>query len=115
MDKKQEKICEKLHKQAMELSDDAFFAERDKVSEDLVKKMYLDAFDKEKQAALMLKDEHELEPSRGILFRSAAELALSAGRNKDAKEMAEEGLRGKKLYEEIREELKDVLKRAIVA
>jgi hypothetical protein len=71
---KEEKIT-KLHDEAMDFAEDAIVAKRrgnlEKYQE-LIRK----AFEAEKQAANLLASEFDYEPSRSILYRSAAGLAL---------------------------------------
>lgn len=73
---------------------------------------YRKAFEYEQKAAMMLLNEKEMEPTRSILFRSAACLAYKSGYYSFSVKMAQEGLNGMPPFE-IREELKDVLDNAL--
>lgn len=70
------------------------------------------AFDLERQAAQMIPlGAERAEPSRSILYRSAAWLAVNAGRYTEAVECAEEGLKGV-VHSDVKRELEDVLEAA---
>ncbi len=66
-----------LHDQAMDLAEKAFLAQQkgDKIG---FVRLSKEAFLLEKAAAMLLKDKPEIEPSRSILFKSAAFLAYDA-------------------------------------
>ncbi len=98
------------HRTAMELADAADAAKRGGDTEAAVC-FFGEAFVWESGAALSLRDNTEDEPSRSVLFRSAASLALSAGLPRDARRMIEYGLLGDP-PEEIAQELRDLLKAA---
>jgi hypothetical protein len=66
------------------------------------------ALELEMAAAMLLKDT-DLEPTRGILFSSAASLAWQVGDLPRAKELVEIGQAGPHCPEFIREKLKDIL------
>lgn len=66
------------------------------------------AFDIERPLAMSLLDEMELEPSRSIMFRSAASLALLCGEFEDARRLAHQGLAGSPSTG-LRKELREVL------
>lgn len=103
-----EKKVRQLHHEAMDLCDEGFFARRNKETEKAID-AFKKAFALEKEAAMLLKDKHECEPTRGVMFRSAGWIAIDAGLLDDAVEMANIGLEGKELHNEIREELNEVL------
>lgn len=65
-----------LHQKAMELADEAFYAKKKENFEEAQTK-YLLAFEYEKAAAMLLLSEYRQEPTRSVLFRSAASLLLS--------------------------------------
>ncbi|MEW6348095.1 MAG: hypothetical protein AB1646_03480 [Thermodesulfobacteriota bacterium] len=65
----------------------------------------------ERLAAEMVRNRVDLEPSRSILFRSAASLALENGDLREAERLAAMGLYGNP-PDEIADELRDVLERA---
>jgi hypothetical protein len=94
------------HEKAMELAEEAFFLERDgKIYNSYDK--YFKAFMFEKRAALLLKDDYEKEPSRSILFKSAAYLALKNNYYFVAIELIVEALTGNP-PKEIKYELKEL-------
>jgi len=85
--------CNQLHKQAMEFADKALLNEKnDRPSQ--AKKQYKQAFQLEKQAAMILVADYATEPSRSVLFRSAAFLAIKATEYREAERMAAFGLTG---------------------
>ena len=54
-----------------------------------------DAFKLERIAAIMIDDpEIDLQPSKGIMFKSAAWIALNAGMSEESLEMVKKGLAG---------------------
>ena len=67
---------DELHNKAMNLADEAFYAKR---KEDLetTQTKYKAAFEYEKAAAMLLINSYETEPSRSVMFRSAACLLLN--------------------------------------
>ncbi|MCB0594336.1 MAG: hypothetical protein H6557_09250 [Lewinellaceae bacterium] len=65
-----------LHHKAMALADEAFYAKREGELEAAQSK-YLEAFEFEKAAAMLLVNEYNQEPTRSVLFRSAACLMLN--------------------------------------
>jgi len=82
-----------LHQQAMELANKAMLANKQK--EMTKSKAYFkEAFEMEKQAAMMIMFDFSKEPSRSVLFRSAAFLALKAELYREAEKMAAFGLCG---------------------
>lgn len=98
----------KLHSQAvrqMQLAELAqpFSSERDTCLRN--------AFALEKQAAMLLIDKIEAEPTRSILYRSSASLGIKCCEYREAIELAKSGLAGQPPYA-IRVELLEVLARA---
>jgi len=69
---------------------------------------FREALDLEKRAAMALLDALDLEPSRSILFRSAASLALLADDRDEARRLAHQGLAGSP-PPSIRREILDIL------
>lgn len=67
-----------------------------------------DAFEKEREAALLVVKEEESEPTRSVLCRSAASLALQVDKIREAERLISLGLAGNP-PEEIAEELRDLL------
>lgn len=100
-----------LHEQAMSFVDMALMARRDGRPDEATKFFAL-AFEAERTAALLLKDRGaDAEPTRSILLRSAATLALDCGELREAERLSAIALSGEP-PEEIAEELRDVLDRA---
>jgi len=98
-----------LHHKAMKLADEAFYAK--KVNElETAQVKYLQAFEYEKAAAMLLVNAYEQEPTRSVLFRSAACLLLNLPEPADkyfrqAEKMVAHGLSGNP-PESIAEELR---------
>ena len=104
-EKEKIKKCNEFHDQAMLLNDKAFVAEK-KGQKDKLKEIYKKSFGFEKKAAMILIDRLDVEPSRSVLFRSAAWLAYHAGEYREAERMAAFGLSGnppKMILDELRE------------
>jgi hypothetical protein len=99
-----------LHNQAMELVDEAYFARRAQEHELAVQHLRR-AFELEREAAEYLWNERSAEPSRSILYRSAAALALQCGDNREAERMASAGLSGNPPAD-IADELRDIYETA---
>jgi len=96
-----------LHQSAMERTDLALGAQR-AGNEAEAKALFREALRYEQQAASLLAQRLDGEPTRSILHRSAAALALDCGEYRDAEVLICEGLRGNP-PEEIAEELRDLL------
>ena len=96
-----------LHDQAMALYSEALIAQQ---GGDMGSYLNLcqQALDFERDAALMLKDRYDAEPTRSVLFRSAASLALKCGQHALARQLATQGLSGNP-PQHIRAELQEVL------
>jgi len=97
-----------LHNEAMELAEQALSLGREGDSA-RERKLFEQAFEREKEAATSLLDREDVEPSRSVLFRSAAALARDAGRYGDALDMVKLGLSGTP-PEGIRNELKALMR-----
>jgi len=99
---------DELHLKAIDLAEQAFSLQKkgDNIN---AKKLFLEALKFEQQAALLLSPTQESEPSRSILFRSAASLAFKGGDYESADWLIANGLSG---YppSEIKEELKNLKK-----
>ena len=74
--KEQGTIVNNLHQRAMELADEAFYAKR-REEFDKAQAKYLEAFEYEKGAAMLLVNNLSQEPTRSVFFRSAASLLLN--------------------------------------
>jgi hypothetical protein len=98
-----------VHRKGMILAQDAHVAQF-KGDEATALHLFSDAFDLERTAALDLKSDFAKEPTRSVLFRSAASLAMNCGRFEEGEEMIAMGLAGNP-PREIAEELKDVSKK----
>ena len=97
---------EAVHQRAMLLSQDAFvLTVRGREAEALP--LNEQAFELERQAALSLLDRKDLEPTRSILFRSAAVIARDCFKYEDAEKMILLGLAGNP-PEDVEEELREV-------
>ena len=99
-----------LHHKAMALADEAFYAKRGGEME-VAQSKYLEAFEFEKAAAMLLVNEYSQEPTRSVLFRSAACLMLNLpyptdGHFRQSERMVAFGLSGNP-PEEIAEELRE--------
>jgi hypothetical protein len=77
----------------MELTEAAFIA-RDAGNEVSAREFFEQAFVLERHAAESLRGQFELEPTRSVLYRSAATLALDCGNTKEAERLAYMGLAG---------------------
>lgn len=79
-----------LHEAAMELVERGLL-EREASR---ARHWFLSAFEKERNAAEMLADAREEEPTRSVLYRSAATLALDCRNYREAARLIQEGLAG---------------------
>jgi hypothetical protein len=98
-----------VHRKGMLLAQDAHVAQfrGDNIT---ALRLFSDAFDLEREAALDLTAALEKEPTRSVLFRSAASLAMNCGRFEEGEAMIKLGLSGNP-PREIADELRDVAKR----
>jgi hypothetical protein len=96
-----------LHNEA---SNKAFLAQQAKLQNNFIEYLQIsrEAYSLEREAALLLKDSLDSEPTRSVLFRSAATLALNCGEYDDAIKLISHALVGNP-HEEIKEELFEVL------
>ncbi len=99
-----------LHQKAMSLADRAFYAKKEHDFEE-AQSTYLEAFEYEKAAAILLVNDYNQEPTRSVLFRSAANLLLNLpfpnnNHFRQAEKMIAYGLSGNP-PEEIAEELRE--------
>ena len=86
--------------------------------------LYEQAFELEREAALSLLDREDVEPTRSVLFRSAAALAKNCHRYRDSEKMIGHGLAGnppdyvaeqmREIYDDIREFLSPKKKRKVL-
>ena len=98
---------EAVHSHAMEYVDKAQAA-KGRGDSAAMNQNFMEAFRLEKQAAEAMIPYLDVEPTRSILLRSAAALALECQRDEEAERLACLGLSGKPPLE-IRAELRDVL------
>jgi len=96
-----------LHHEAMRLADEAAAARR-QGNAALARQRLLQAFEHERQAAGLVAADTALEPTRSVLHRSAATLALECGALRDAEQLIAVALSGDPPAE-IAEELRDLL------
>jgi tetratricopeptide (TPR) repeat protein len=96
-----------LHDQAMALSSRATLA-RIRGDLDEAREFARQALPYEAKAAAMLFDRLDAEPSRSVLYRSAASLALQCGEYEEAERLIATGLAGHP-PDEIAAELRDLL------
>ncbi|TGO03014.1 hypothetical protein PN36_14470 [Candidatus Thiomargarita nelsonii] len=102
--KKSDKVNE-LHSKAMEIAQSAFIA-RIKGELEKVSPLSYQAFQYEREAAMLLLNDYDIEPTRSVLFRSAASLALNFEDCREAERMIAFGLSGNpppEILEELRE------------
>jgi hypothetical protein len=64
----------------------------------------------ESEAAFQLAEKYDAEPTRGLLFRSAATIALKLKEYTQAESLALKGLGGKGILKEIEVDLKEIVK-----
>ena len=96
-----------LHNEAMDLAERAQFAQRGK-DHDLAIQLFHQAFERERDAAMSFFGKLDEEPTRSVLFRSAASLAISCQEFREAERLISAALYGSP-PEEISEELRDLL------
>ncbi len=96
-----------LHQVAMDFAERAVVAEHQGRKGE-ARELYRKALTQEQAAAELLRSDVESEPSRSVLYRSAATLALKSRDFKQAKSLAEDGLGGNPPVE-IESELLDLL------
>jgi len=93
-----------LHDKAMEIAQAAFVARMQGELEN-VKPLSCQAYEYECEAAMLLLNDYEIEPTRSVLFKSAACLALDFENYREAERMIALGLLGNP-PQEILEELR---------
>lgn len=95
-----------LHKEAMDLAEEAFIAKK-QGNKEKAWELFERAFDKEKKAALTQQENYNLEPTRSVLLRSAASLALQIERFYEAERLISRAFIGNP-PEEIANELREL-------
>ncbi len=101
-----------LHNKAMELAEQAYALQK-KGEAEQAKHYFRQAYESEREAALLIPIDEANEPSRSVLFRSAGYLALNAGLYREAERMVSQGLLGYPPYEiatELRELFEQIAK-----
>ena len=96
-----------LHHQAMNLAESAFLQEK-KGNADAANRLCQLAFEAELKAANLAAQKDVAEPTRSVLHRSAATLAIRCGKPEEAKRLIEVGLKGN-VPTEIAYELRELL------
>ncbi|MEL6555001.1 MAG: hypothetical protein AAFQ63_16275 [Cyanobacteria bacterium J06621_11] len=96
-----------LHREAMELVDQTVLA-RHRGDPTNALELLQSAFDKERAAADLVADQFELEPTRSILHRSAASLAIECNELRHAERLIGRALAGNP-PNDIADELRDLL------
>ena len=96
-----------LHHEAMRLVDVAEKSRREG-NLPMAREQLRQAFEQERQAAQLSASDLNLEPTRSVLHRSAASLALECGNLREAERLIAAALSGNP-PEEIAEELRDLL------
>ena len=102
--KKSEQVNE-LHEKAMDIAERGFLAEK-KGQLEQAKQLSSQAYEYECKAAMLLLNDYEIEPTRSVLFKSAACLALDFENYREAERMIALGLLGNpppEILEELRE------------
>lgn len=84
---------EKLHNKAMELAEEASL-EKFKGNFERASKLFKRALAKEKAASAQVKSKLKMEPTRSVLYRSAASLALECKSNREAEKLIATALSG---------------------
>lgn len=98
---------ETLHREAMELVDQAVLA-RQRGDAEAVIALSRAAFNKERAAADLIANQFDLEPTRSVLHRSAAVLAIECNELRDAERLIGRALSGNP-PDDIADELRDLL------
>lgn len=97
-----------LHREAMDLADHAMI-ERARGNTQRAMTLSKDAFEKEREAAQLIEHMIDFEPTRSVLFRSAASLALDFNAYDEAEKLVARALAGRP-PEDIAEELRDLFR-----
>lgn len=100
-----------LHNEAMDLALQGDLAAQNDSKGTECLDLYTEAFEKEREAALLADFMQNPEPGLSILFRSAASLAMQCGRYREAEQLIAKALSGNPTNEiarELRELLQDI-------
>ncbi len=101
------KRCQNFHHEAMRLADEAIHLRRLRDKKGFAQRT-LQAFEKERRAAEMVASDLGLEPTRSVLHRSAAVLAIECGKLREAERLIAVALSGNP-PEFVAEQLRDLL------
>jgi len=101
------KDINKFHRSAMDFADRAFIAKQEGKQRSFIT-LSRKAFHAEKKAAELCQGQYAIEPTRSILHRSAAALALDCGELREAERLIAMALAGEP-PQQIAEELRDLL------
>lgn len=101
------KESQELHQKAMTLAESAQI-EKIKGNSQKSQELFSSAFEFEKKAALLLINDYSLEPTRSILFRSAASLSIQCCKLDESERLIASALAGTP-PDDIAEELRDLL------
>ncbi len=82
-----------IHQEGMMLAQQAIVL-RAQGNEEFAHQLFTEAFELEKQAALMLINDFDNEPTRSVLFRSAGSLAMNCKKYREAEKLIAQGLIG---------------------
>lgn len=107
----------KLHLEAMDLADQAVAAQRRKARDEATR-LFKQAFERERAAAVLFVNDFDAEPTRSVLLRSAASLALDCQEYREAERLIAAALWGNppaELYDELRELLVELDSRGTVS
>ena len=100
-----------LHNEAMDLALQGDLVSKSNPEDERIDSLYTDAFEKEREAALLADFLQNPEPGRSILYRSAASLAKQCGKYREAEQLIAKALSGNPTSEiatELRELLQDI-------
>jgi tetratricopeptide (TPR) repeat protein len=100
-------LIQDLHREAMQLADQADRLRREG-NPQVAQERLCQAFDCERQAAQRSAGDQSFEPTRSVLHRSAASLALECGNYREAERLIAVALAGSP-PDDIAEELRDLL------
>ena len=95
-----------IHREAMAIVDDALMAKLGG-NHNLFRELMCKAFEKEVEAASLIAGNLSLEPTRSVLHRSAASIALQCNRTREAEKLISAALSGNP-PDEIADELRDL-------
>jgi hypothetical protein len=99
----------RLHNEAMASANEAYAADL-KGDFEAAERNFREAFESESKAALLLKDRLDAEPSRSVLFRSAATLGIDCGEFREAERLISFALAGNP-PDDLCDELRDALEK----